>query len=332
MHALLNRLRKWQHTSPDMMIRLYKVLVRPVLSYGCQVWAVNYMNLPSDENDSIFAPSNCLEHIQRDFVRSILGVGKSVPYWCLLEECGLESLQVFWFKCALRFWNTMRHSPGSMLESVAKEDLLLVTAVKHKSCWTYHMCKVLARLGFLSSSYASAFLSNTPFPDDTYQYLWNLEFSDVGLAVEKMLRFWRDRVLNATMQIPRLSAHPKFATYVHWVGLRPLLEPAQHMTACMLRHKHVCLIRFRLACWYKLGMHNLRSQGISRFMRICEHCGIDTYDDELHVLLECPRHSALRAQYSQLFPDSRDASVKKWLAFEDQTLVADYLYLLYDSL
>jgi hypothetical protein len=45
----------------------------------------------------------CLEHIQKNFLRSILSVGKSVPWWYLLEECGLEPLQGFLVQMCITF-------------------------------------------------------------------------------------------------------------------------------------------------------------------------------------------------------------------------------------
>ena len=58
--------------SPELKLRLGDLLIRPVASFGCQIWGVNFLDLSKgvDGND--------LEKIHLSYLRHILGVGMNI--------------------------------------------------------------------------------------------------------------------------------------------------------------------------------------------------------------------------------------------------------------
>ena len=74
-------LRTFQTRNKEVMLTLFKALIRPFIEYGCQVW-----------NPHNIGEINKLENIQRAFTRRIEGMeGKN--YWERLKELNLYSLQ-----------------------------------------------------------------------------------------------------------------------------------------------------------------------------------------------------------------------------------------------
>ena len=67
--------------SPEVMLQLYKTMVRPILEYCCLVWC------PSGVGDI-----RAIENVQRCFTRRLDGM-KGLDYWARLRELSLMSLQ-----------------------------------------------------------------------------------------------------------------------------------------------------------------------------------------------------------------------------------------------
>ena len=67
--------------SPEIMLQLYKTMVRPLLEYCCLVWC------PSGVGDI-----KAIENVQRCFTRRLDGM-KGLDYWARLKELKLMSLQ-----------------------------------------------------------------------------------------------------------------------------------------------------------------------------------------------------------------------------------------------
>ena len=71
-HAVQNRISNMGGLSPELKLRLGDLLIRPVASFGHQIWGVNFLDISKgvDGND--------LERIHLSYLRHVLGVG---PLW-----------------------------------------------------------------------------------------------------------------------------------------------------------------------------------------------------------------------------------------------------------
>ena len=63
---------KFTGLSPEIKIRLGNLLIRPVASFGCQIWGVNFLDIKKGVDN------NELERVHVRFLRHILGVGKNM--------------------------------------------------------------------------------------------------------------------------------------------------------------------------------------------------------------------------------------------------------------
>ena len=70
--AVQNRMNKFTGLSPEIKIRLGNLLIRPVASFGCQIWGVNFLDIKKGVDN------NELERVHVRFLRHILGVGKNI--------------------------------------------------------------------------------------------------------------------------------------------------------------------------------------------------------------------------------------------------------------
>ena len=60
--------------SPELELRLGDLLIRPVASFSCQIWGVNFLDLGKGVD------GNELERIHLSYLRHVLGVGMNRSY------------------------------------------------------------------------------------------------------------------------------------------------------------------------------------------------------------------------------------------------------------
>lgn len=338
--ALQRRIREMKSLTPDMQLRLFNAIVRPILSYGCQVWGVDYLTLPGPTANGTsyyhLVPDSPLEHVQLDFLRFVGGVNRSAPNWVLLQEFNVQPIQAHLVTCIVRMWNSFRERQHLMAALVAKADLRLMLQGVDQ-CWSYKLCKFLATLGkhtdtsLLEVQHAAPFLSNASFHESSFEYFWNLRL-DSDHICGLMHKFWRNRICNSLLGNARTTVtYPKFHAYVEWVGLRKADERPPHLSQVMNHAHQTCLLRFRLGCWSILEVNKDRKkkqgQRRPRAQRLCIKCNRRCVEDELHVLMECPFYHTIRTQYSNLFPArtrriETGANMQSVLNHDDQVKVA----------
>ncbi len=90
-----------------MMCNLFDSLVRPVLAYGCEVWA-------SYPTSAVYRKK--AEVLQRQFVKRCAGVADATPSDVVYGEFGRTPLQVFWDKLTARYLvRLQKQDPASIL-------------------------------------------------------------------------------------------------------------------------------------------------------------------------------------------------------------------------
>jgi len=74
---------------PTLQCQLFDALVKPVFSYGCEVWS-----------DHIAREQ--LEVVHRAFLKSLLGVSTTTSNYVVLAEFGRFPLEIFWWQQTMR--------------------------------------------------------------------------------------------------------------------------------------------------------------------------------------------------------------------------------------
>jgi len=103
--ALRRRCNDMSITDPEIMCQLFDSLVRPVLSYACEVWTscIGAKGLQQAEQVHIM------------FLRGILGVNKTTSTFVVLGEFGRYPLEYFWWQQTLNYYDRLRESTPDRL-------------------------------------------------------------------------------------------------------------------------------------------------------------------------------------------------------------------------
>ena len=88
--ALRRRCADLKLKDPAIVCQLFDALVKPVISYGCELWV--------DE-----PATKSLEAIHRSFLKSLLGISDTTPSRIVLAEFGRFPLLLFWRQQALKY-------------------------------------------------------------------------------------------------------------------------------------------------------------------------------------------------------------------------------------
>ncbi len=88
--ALRRRCAELHIFDPTLQCQLFDALVKPVLSYGCEVW-------------SDHMACERLEVLHRAFLKLSLGVSTTTSSYVVLVEFGRFPLEIFWWQQTMRF-------------------------------------------------------------------------------------------------------------------------------------------------------------------------------------------------------------------------------------
>jgi hypothetical protein len=101
MYSVLAKCEGLHITCIQTKINMFMTFAASIANYGCQVWAVNFLNL--DNEYCVF--DNPFQRVVFTYLRLISKVRRTVSRWVLLKEFGVHTSQMFWAKLCARFWN-----------------------------------------------------------------------------------------------------------------------------------------------------------------------------------------------------------------------------------
>lgn len=126
---------------PHTLLWLTKTYVIPAGMYASQIWATKYMK----EGEEMACP---LQTGHLCFLKRVLGVKRTACNWTVLRECGQEPLQFYWFRAAIRFYNSLLCCNSDVVRDVMRADRAL-SCVSRVKCWT---AEILTAFGGLQNS------------------------------------------------------------------------------------------------------------------------------------------------------------------------------------
>lgn len=360
------RRRAWElgACSIEQQCSLFDVFVKPVLSYGCEVWGVDLL---------LRADCSSLERVHRWFCRRLQGLPQQVSSAVALAELGRQPLHLFWVQQLARFWNRlqacMEEEPGRLLSWAFEDNLELMREgsdlASGSPCWCRRWLQ---------------FLQSAPTEDGTLVWLTKLDEAavveraaaahfrqSVGpaqptpastsaaatpplvapgiagscIAVEQSGEVgFQPCSLGCRVALPCTHSPPvaattppaptnKFAYYLSHVRADlPLSQPAPHLLHVTHPAHRMSLSRFRTSC------HDLRIER-ERYLplssrapvheRTCLICASDSIEDESHMVFHCPAYDHLRFEYADLFPQDLPHSIPCFLS-QDQIRVAAFIH------
>ena len=137
------------------------------------------------------------------FLKGTLGVKQSTTNWAVLREYGHEPLQFFWFRSAVKLFNSMLNTNSDTLRRVVQADLDLQP--RSSACWTVPVQLLSAFQGLRGyESYARAV--------QTVRAIFMQEFT--ADLKHRMRGVWRDAEL-----VDPNTNNNKLATYHSWFAI-----------------------------------------------------------------------------------------------------------------
>ena len=243
----------------DIQLRLFKSLVLPKLTYSCEIWG--------------FCEAEPLEKIHRSFLKSILGVRKTVPNAFVYRELKQEPIINIRLCRIVKYWLKILRlkdsNPVKIVYINLKRDMEEDQSIIN---WVSLLKNSLEKIGF--------------------GYAWVQQ--DVPNQVKFTSEF-KQRISDMYLQqsneaISSLSEHRIY---------RLLCDSQNGFN--YLRDIKETYIRFSITR-LRLGSHNLMLERgrwqrpkLNFADRTCDEC--DVIEDEFHVVCICRRFSEIRKQY-----------------------------------
>ena len=190
MFAVICKCEAMQITCLKVKLAMFMTMVASVGNYGCQLWAVNYLDMSRES--AVF--DNPFQEVVFDFLRKIGKTYRNTSKWVLLEEFGLLPCQAFWAKLCARFWNknTAVVQAPKLLKGVFTQDICLFQK-GNTDCWCFKFLSCMFQIDMI------ACMSMEALKSWSSQDLMDLKFPEEEVA-EKMFayyaRWWGDFEMN----------------------------------------------------------------------------------------------------------------------------------------
>jgi hypothetical protein len=115
--ALRHKCAKLRIFDPPLQCQLFDALVKPLLSYGCEVWSDHMAH-------------EQLEVVHRAFLKSSLGVSTTTSSYIVLVEFDKFPLKIFWWQQTMHFLSCVKSKVDSnrMLRLAYDVQLQLLAA------------------------------------------------------------------------------------------------------------------------------------------------------------------------------------------------------------
>ena len=242
-------------------LKLFNCFISPVIENACEVWG--------------FCKADKLDTLYLGFLKSILGVRKSIPSVFIYRELNLYPLKLNRYIRIFKYWLKIKdlhtNNPVKAVYNMLKNDYDSQPDVIN---WVSLFVKLLNESGL--------------------GYIW----TNQNNLIEKnsyYIALFKDRIQDIILQ--------EFNSDLDNVSNNRLYKHLDHdfygkdyLRLIKQNHLRVAISRFRL------GSHNFMiergrwTRPITQYThRLCKTC--DELEDEMHVFLECQRYNVLRRKY-----------------------------------
>ena len=270
---------------------LFDSLVKPILYYGCEVWAPYLFSKGRAVTSNIF--SRDLENIHKGFLRQSTGVRKSTPDIVLLTELKREPLIFGVLQQTINFWNKSIARPDHDLLKIAILESCCMARSGMRNCWAAHMDRRLRNFGINILT-----VTNIKIPMQTIKQLCTEQY--FGKTIPPCC-FSAGNVVRSQPDGDRSGF--KSLVYHNWF-YSPLQNIQDTFWYNLNSYKQISTIsRFRM------GSHHLNIETdrygrgyLPRSARLCKCCNSGEREDELHFLT-CPLYQDLRRDFNFNFSD-----------------------------
>ena len=120
--------------SPGSWFKIFNSLVTSVLSYGCPVWSISFINE--------------LEHIKSHFIRKLFNLSRYTPGYILRLELGQTNISITFIKLILGFWIRLLNMNDHRLTRIAYKHYFYNHMDPVKFNWALKVKSIIENSGF----------------------------------------------------------------------------------------------------------------------------------------------------------------------------------------
>jgi len=134
MHAMFTRCYKWGLHNLNAQCHLFDTLVKPVLSFGCEVWGPDWVASMCRKGD--FCTGAAEREVHFPFMRQSMGVSRSTSTAVMKQELRREPMAFHWMRMAAQLWNKALRRPAddylrlALIENVELAEQMAGSAAK----------------------------------------------------------------------------------------------------------------------------------------------------------------------------------------------------------
>jgi hypothetical protein len=325
--GLLHLLRLHHISQGDLRMRMFDILVDPVLSYGAHIWGPSMCHKWLTD---AYAGRACeADDVHFLFLRELYGAHRTASRDVLLRDTHRASLPCRWLSLAASWWAKLAAmEPDRLAHQVwlADIDMMLKGCV---NCWTFCLLEGLEDIGFVEGD---LWRSGTPgVTVDSIKAINITKEAVMQAALRYQAAHWQAVVLASADPRAGVSLSTHLRTHAAWV--HALEANVVHGRDNAPSFHQLCLPRGILRCLgrYRLGGHHLSGRlhgGGQQHGRTCPlcsgrglraewhdtlvaRCGGDRPEDLLHFVLECPAYDHIRDKYASVFAYGGGDSVQR---------------------
>ena len=258
--AMFSLLQKSRHLNLDIsvQIELFNSLVRPIITYGCEVWGYSCVDI--------------IESLQLEFLKYILHVKKSTPNCFVYGETGQYPLYIHVHSRLIKFWHKLKVDTEGKLSSSMLKTLSECSDFNiFQSDWLSKVKKILDDCGL-------SFVWLNPKSVST-EWLYKKIMSSLK---DMFIQSWRQQCTNCSKSCHYYLYKPNFGLESYLVSLPWCYR--------------VAFTKLRTSN-HKLPIEKGRYRNLPREERKCNLCNLEKIGDEFHFLLECPKLENIRTKY-----------------------------------
>ena len=258
----------------------------PIILYGSEIW--NMPDLTSKKlskfNDYQRIEEGfrdcAIERLQLQYLKSVLGVGKSTVTEAVYGETGRYPLYIKCFKQMINFWIHVKGANEKSLVFLAGQDNFKL-ANENKTCWGLGLKRILDYFGQSRAWECGLPVTCT---DKSYPFYF-----------ERAVRtnydvFWQHKINKGLHEGGKLALYAKFKSNN---------SEEKYLSLPFWQRKYISKLRMSN---HKLFIETGRygKERLDRDMRICKYCTLGVPEDEQHFLLDCPYYRLERYDFLRI--------------------------------
>ena len=243
---------------PKTYVKLFDVIIKPIMLYGCEVWGAHILKIKDNTSlTSIFGNLNLLmEKLHTRVCKSVLMVPKRTNNIAVRLELGRHPLIIDIMLLVMNYYlNIVNRTGGSKII----KNTVTVQGASYNYQW-YQFIRFVIRKARLY----------TKINSDTGKLEWNMPL------IKVLIPFYEHYVVR------KLQSYPKLEMYSSIKKVNRFEEYLNVLHNVELRKSYT---RFRISV-HDLPIERLRYTGIAREQRTCNLCGRNI-GDEKHYFMYC---------------------------------------------